>query len=68
MVSKYENTVWEILSFEEIKSTQQVLEELEKKSHKVINWYAVYKILRSLKDCGKVELLEAKGGLFWRKK
>ncbi len=68
MVSKHEPMVWEILSFNEIKSTQQVLEELEKKSGKKINWYAVYKILRMLKDDEKAELLQNRAGLFWKKK
>ncbi len=68
MVSKYVKDVWEILSFEEIKSTKQLTEELMKKTKKVIAWSCVYQILRDYKEDGKVELLKSKGGLFWRKK
>ncbi len=67
MISKHENAVWEILSFETIKSTQQILVELQDKTNKKINWHLVYKILRTLKDSGRVELLQTKAGLFWRK-
>ena len=68
MVSKYENDVWTLLSFQEIKSTNQILEELEARSNKTINWFSVYKILKTLEEDGKVKLLKNKSGLFWIKK
>jgi len=67
-MSKYEKDVLIVLSKDEIKSTNQVLIELEKKVGKIINWHMLHRILMDLKDSGKVERLMAKAGFFWRKK
>ncbi len=67
-MSKHEKEVWDILHFQDIKSTNEILNELMKKTKKVINWFMVYKILKQLEEQGKVERLQSKGGLFWRKK
>lgn len=57
-----------VLSRDEIKSTNQVLEELQKKANKIINWHALYRVLMELKSEGKIERLESKAGFFWKKK
>lgn len=67
-MSKHEKEVWDILDFQDIKSTNQILNELMARTKKSINWFLVYKILKELEQQGKVERLESKGGLFWRKK
>jgi len=67
-MSKYKESILSILSKTEIKSTNQVLEELQKKVNKIINWHALYRILMELKSDGKIERLESKAGFFWKKK
>jgi DNA-binding HxlR family transcriptional regulator len=67
-MSKYDEDVLRVLSKDEIKSTNQVLSELEKKVNKVINWHMLHRILRDLEDNGKVEKLKAKAGFFWKKR
>ena len=67
-MSKYRKEVLEIIKKDEIKSTNEILKELEKKSNKVINWHLLYRILRDLKDDRKIEKLTAKAGFFWRKR
>lgn len=67
-MSKYERQILEILKKEEIKSTNEILKELEKKTNKVINWHLLYKVLRDLNEEGKVEKLKAKAGFFWKRK
>ncbi|KKN00293.1 hypothetical protein LCGC14_1139160 [marine sediment metagenome] len=68
MVSKHEKEVWNILDYQKIKSTNEILGELMKRTNKTINWFLVYKILKNLEESSKVERLISKGGLFWRKK
>ena len=67
-MSKYRETVLSIVSMSEIKSTNQVLEELQNKVNKVINWHALYRILMELQSDGKIERLKSKAGFFWKKK
>jgi len=67
-MSKYQKEVLEILSKDEIKSTNEILKELEKKNKKVINWHLLYGVLRDLNEENKVEKLKAKAGFFWKKK
>jgi len=67
-MSKYKEKVLEILSKNEIKSTNEVLTELQKKEKKVINWHALYRILMDLQADGKIERLKSKAGFFWKKK
>ena len=57
-----------ILSKTEIKSTNEILEELQKKADKVINWHALYRVLMEIQTEGKIERLESKAGFFWKKK
>ena len=67
-MSKHKENILLILSKTEIKSTNQILEELQKKVKKIINWHALYRILMNLKEEGKIERLQSKAGFFWRKK
>lgn len=68
MVSKYSKTVFEMLSFSKIKSTNEIKRALEKSSGKKINWFLVHKVLRDLEIKGDAEKLQTKWGIFWRRK
>lgn len=67
-MSKYSEDVLKILSKEEIKSTNQILVELQDKVKKIINWHMLYRILNDLEKEGKIERLKAKAGFFWKKR
>ncbi|MBU0460230.1 MAG: hypothetical protein KKA62_01050 [Nanoarchaeota archaeon] len=67
-MSKYKDEVLKILSPEEIKSTNQILDELQKRAKKTINWHVLYRILMELEAENKLEKLKAKAGFFWKKK
>ena len=67
-MSKYKEMILKILSKDEIKSTNQVLEELQKKVNKVINWHLLYRVLSDLEKENKIERLKARAGFFWKKK
>ena len=67
-MSKYKEQILKILSKDDIKSTNEILKELEKESKKVINWHALYRILIDLESENKIERLKAKAGFFWKKK
>ena len=67
-MSKYKEMILAILSKTEIKSTNEVLEDLQKKVNKIINWHALYRVLMELKLEGKIEKLQSKAGFFWKKK
>ncbi len=67
-MSKYNEEVLEVLSQDEIKSTNEVLLELQNKVNKIINWHMLHRILKDLEDEGKVDRLKAKAGFFWNKK
>lgn len=67
-MSKYNQKILNLLSKEKIKSTNELLRELERKEDKTISWNLVYRILFELEAEGKIEKLGAKGGFFWRKK
>jgi len=68
MVSKYRKFVLRVLSDKQIKSTNEMLRELQKLTGKSVNWHIVYRVLAELHAEGKVEKLPAKIGFFWRKK
>ena len=68
MVSIYRDKVLKVLSDKQIKSTNEVLKDLEKLTGKTVNWHIVYRVLAELNNEGKVEKLPAKVGFFWRKK
>ncbi len=67
-MSKYNELILSVLSKAEIKSTNEVLSELQKKANKVINWHALYRVLMELQVEGKLERLQSKAGIFWKKK
>ena len=67
-MSKYTKIVLSLLSKSEIKSTNQVLDELQKKENKIINWHALYRVLMELQADNKIERLESKAGFFWKRK
>jgi len=67
-MSKYTNLIPSILSKTQIKSTNEILVELEKKSKKSINWHLLYRVLMELKSQNKVEKLQSKAGFFWKLK
>lgn len=66
-MSKYKETVLKVLS-KEIKSTNQVLVEVQDVSGKSINWHMLYRILMELHSEGKIERIETKAGFFWKRK
>ena len=68
MASKYRESVLKVLSEKQIKSTNEVLKDLEKLTGKSVNWHIVYRVLQELHTEGKVEKMQAKKGFFWRKK
>ena len=67
-MSKHTKDVLNILKRNGIKSTNEILKELEQKTKKVINWHLLYRLLRDLNEGGKIEKLNAKAGFFWKKK
>ena len=66
-MSKYNQEILKLLSRRDIKSTNEILKELEEATGKSINWHALYRILMNLQAEGKVERLKSKAGIFWRK-
>lgn len=67
-MSKHDKEILRILQKDTIMSTYEVLKALEKRTNKVINWYALYRILMELSSEEKIERLKAKAGFFWKKK
>jgi len=67
-MSKHEKNVLEILKKDEIKSTNEILKELENKTGNSINWHLLYRLLRDLAEEKKIEKLKAKAGFFWKKR
>ena len=67
-MSKYKELIFQVLSKTEINSTNEILNELQKKANKIINWHALYRVLMELNSDGKIERLQSKAGFFWKKK
>lgn len=67
-MSKYKDLVLKVLEKDTIKSTNEVLNDLQKKTKKIINWHLLYRVLADLEKEGKIERLKAKAGFFWKKK
>ncbi|MBI2667614.1 hypothetical protein HYX17_02480 [Candidatus Woesearchaeota archaeon] len=67
-MSKYDKELLDIIKKDQIKSTNEVLKELESKVKKIINWHALYRILMELESQNKIEKLKSKAGFFWRKR
>lgn len=68
MASKHREEVLMILKTEEIQSTREILDELQTRTKKVINWTALYKILSDLERDGRAKRFAVKGGIFWMRK
>ena len=66
-MSKYKEMILSLLSKTEIKSTNEILVELQKKADRVINWHALYRVLMELQAEGKIQRLKSKAGFFWKK-
>jgi len=67
-MSKYEKEILNILSKDTLMSTNEILQILEKKVKKTINWHNLYRRLLELTVENKAERVEAKAGFFWKKK
>ena len=67
-MGKHEKEILGILSKNQLKSTNEILKELEEKSNKSINWHYLYRRLLELTVDNKAERIEAKAGFFWKKK
>jgi len=67
-MSKYKKKILEILDKDIIKSTNEILRELEQATKKRINWHHLHRILTDLENDGAVQKLKAKAGFFWKKK
>ncbi len=67
-MSKYTKDVHNLLEKDTIKSTNEILKELEKRTGKVINWHMLHRILHDLEQEGKIEKLLAKAGFFWKRR
>jgi Fe2+ or Zn2+ uptake regulation protein len=65
-MSKYREIVLKVLT-KDMKSTNQILTEVQEVSGKTVNWHMLYRVLMDLKYEGKVERIETKAGFFWRK-
>jgi len=63
-MNKYKEDVLEILSKTAIKSTNEILTELQKKVGKIINWHLLYRVLMELQLESKIERFESKAGFF----
>jgi Fe2+ or Zn2+ uptake regulation protein len=66
-MSKYREIVLKILT-KDMKSTNQVLTEVQEVSGKTVNWHMLYRVLSDLQHEGKVERIETKAGFFWRRR
>ena len=66
-MSKYKEQILKILSKDQIKSTNEILKELEKDSKKVINWHALYRVLMDWESENKIERWKPKAGCFLKR-
>ena len=67
-MSKYRKIVLDLLSDKEIKSTNEILKDVENLTGQSVNWHMIYRILLELYHEGKVDKFEAKVGFFWKRK
>jgi len=56
-----------MLSDKQIKSTNEILNDLQKLTGKTVNWHIIYRVLAELNNEGRVEKLQAKSGSFGEK-
>lgn len=67
-MSKYDKIVFSVLSDKNIKSTNEVVKEIEALTGQSVNWHMIYRVLLELSHESKIEKHEAKAGFFWKKK
>ncbi len=68
MVKKHREVILNTISEVNIKSTRQVLKEVEKKVGKIINWSDLFRTLKDLSDKNLIKYYETPGGFFWIKR
>ena len=68
MVKKHREVILNTISEIKLKSTSEILREVEKKVKKTINWSDLYRTLKDLADKGLIKLYETAGGFYWLKK
>lgn len=68
IMGKYNHILLNLILNGKIKSTNEILKALEKKTKKTINWHNLYRILMELFINGKIEKVKTKAGFFWKKK
>ena len=67
MVKKHREIILASVSEIKLKSTSEVLEQVENKVNKKINWSDLYRTLRDLADKGLIKEYSCKGGIYWIK-
>ncbi len=67
MVKKHIETILIIISDTKLKSTSEILTELQNRVKKVINWSDLFRTLRDLEDKGLIKKYDTKGGFYWIK-
>lgn len=67
-MSKYRKIILDVLSETKIKSTNELLKEIEESTGQSVNWHMLYRVLIELYHEGKIEKFDAKVGFFWKKK
>ena len=65
MVKKHREVILNTISESKLKSTSEVLEQVEQKVKKTINWSDLYRTLRDLADKGLIKEFVCKGGIYW---
>jgi len=63
MPSKHEKAILDIIRGDDFRSTNEIRQELEKRSGKKINWHAVYRILTELVQNGEIDYIDTEAGL-----
>lgn len=68
MVKKHREIILNTISEVKLKSTSEILREVENKVKKKINWSDLYRTLRDLADKGLIKVWRTAGGFYWIKK
>lgn len=68
MVKKWKLEILNLVAERDLKSTTQILHELEKKVKRRINWSDLHRTLSTLKEKNLIKCFECKGGIYWIKK
>ena len=65
MVKKHREIILNTISEIKLKSTSEVLKEVERRVKKRINWSELYRTLKDLSDRGLIRQYVCKGGIYW---